>query len=127
MGVGLRAVLILGAIALLGFVLNKIRKSQLQTSDAVFWFVLAGCLVVLAVVPQIAYWLSDMLGVLSTANLIFLAVVAVLLVKLLMDSVELARLRSRLTELTQEEALRQAESDKEYGVECADEVSGKTR
>lgn len=127
MGVGLRAVLILGAIALLGFVLNKIRKSQLQTSDAVFWFVLAGCLVVLAVVPQIAYWLSDMLGVLSTANLIFLAVVAVLLVKLLMDSVELARLRSRLIELTQEEALRQAESDKGCGAECADEASEKTR
>lgn len=127
MGVGLRAVLILGAIALLGFVLNKIRKSQLQTSDAVFWFVLAGCLVVLAVVPQIAYWLSDMLGVLSTANLIFLAVVAVLLVKLLMDSVELARLRSRLIELTQEEALRQAESNKGSRAECADEASGKTR
>lgn len=127
MGVGLRAVLILGAIALLGFVLNKIRKSQLQTSDAVFWFVLAGCLVVLAVVPQIAYWLSDVLGVLSTANLIFLAVVAVLLVKLLMDSVELARLRSRLTELTQEEALRQAESDKGRGAECADGASEKTR
>lgn len=127
MGVGLRAVLILGAIALLGFVLNKIRKSQLQTSDAVFWFVLAGCLVVLAVVPQIAYWLSDVLGVLSTANLIFLAMVAVLLVKLLMDSVELARLRSRLTELTQEEALRQAESDKGRGAECADGASEKTR
>lgn len=109
MGVGLRVTLILGAIALLGFVLNKIRRSQLQTSDAVFWFVLAGCLVVLAVVPQIAYWLSDVLGVLSTANLIFLVVVAVLLAKLLADSVELARLRSRLTELTQEEALRQAE------------------
>lgn len=109
MGVGLRVTLILGAIALLGFVLNKIRRSQLQTSDAVFWFVLAGCLVVLAVVPQIAYWLSDVLGVLSTANLIFLVVVAVLLVKLLTGSVELARLRSRLTELTQEEALRQAE------------------
>lgn len=127
MGVGLRAVLILGAIVLLGFVLNKIRKSQLQTSDAVFWFVLAGCLVVLAMVPQIAYWLSDALGVLSTANLIFLAVVAVLLVKLLMDSVELARLRSRLNELTQEEALRQAGCDKEGNAEFADGVSEQTR
>lgn len=127
MGVGLRAVLILGAIVLLGFVLNKIRKSQLQTSDAVFWFVLAGCLVVLAMVPQIAYWLSDVLGVLSTANLIFLAVVAVLLVKLLMDSVELARLRSRLNELTQEEALRQAGCDKEGNAEFADGVSEQTR
>lgn len=126
MGVGLRVTLILGAIALLGFVLNKIRRSQLQTSDAVFWFVLAGCLVVLAVVPQIAYWLSDVLGVLSTANLIFLVVVAVLLVKLLADSVELARLRSRLTELTQEEALRQAERAEGEG-ELADGSERRTR
>lgn len=107
MGVGLRVVLIAGAVLLLAFVLNKIRKSQLQTSDAVFWFILGGCLVVLAVFPQIAYGLSNVLGVMSPANLIFLAVVAVLLVKQLMDSVQLARLRTRLAELTQEEALRQ--------------------
>lgn len=111
MGVGLRIVLAVGAILLLTFVLNKIRRAQLETSDAVFWFVLAGCLVVLALFPQIAFWLADVLGVLSAANLIFLAVVAVLLVKQLMDSVQLARLRSRLIELTQEETLRQAEKE----------------
>lgn len=117
MGMGLRIVLVVGAVLLLAFVLNKIRRAQLQTSDAVFWFVLAGCLVVLAVFPQIAYWLSDILGVLSAANLIFLAVVAVLLVKQLMDSVQLAHLRSRLVELTQEEALRQTGEDDEGSVQ----------
>lgn len=120
MGVGLRIVLVAGAVLLLSFVLNKIRRSQLQTSDAVFWFILAGCLVVLAVFPQIAYWLAGVLGVISAANLIFLAVVAVLLVKQLMDSVQLARLRSRLIELTQEEALRQTEEDISSSISSSD-------
>ena len=36
-------VLIAGAILALIYVVVKIRHNQLATSDAVFWFLLAGC------------------------------------------------------------------------------------
>lgn len=105
MQIGLRILLIVGAICMLIFVLNKIRKSQLQTDDAVFWFVFAGCLVIVSVFPQIIYWLCALIGIESPANLVFLLVFAILIIRLLTTSVETARLKSKLDRLTQSVAL----------------------
>lgn len=93
------------AVVALLFVVLKIRKGQVQTSDAVFWFFFATCLVVLAVFPQIAYWCAGLLGIESPANFIFLCVVGILFVKVLMQSVEIARLKDRVNQLAQNIAL----------------------
>ena len=106
MSLPLRIALIVGAAMILAFVLNKIRKSQLFTSDAVFWFLFSACLVVVAIFPQIMFWLTSLLGVESPANLVFLAIIAILIMKMLMYSVEIARLRLSLNQLTQHVALR---------------------
>ena len=90
MQLGLRILLIVGAIAMLAFVLGKIRNSQLKTSDAVFWFLFAGCLVVISIFPQIVYWAAALVGIQSPANLVFLLVFIILIVKLLLSSVETA-------------------------------------
>lgn len=108
MRLGLRLVLIVGAILMLAFILNKIRKNQLRTSDAVFWFVLAGCFVVIAIFPQIVFWLSALIGVESPANLVFLIVVAILVIRLLLTSVEIAQLKIKLSNFVQHEALRES-------------------
>ena len=48
-------VLIAGAILALIYVVVKIRHNQLATSDAVFWFLLALVLIVMALFPQLVY------------------------------------------------------------------------
>lgn len=106
MQLGLRILLIVGAIAMLAFVLGKIRNSQLKTSDAVFWFLFAGCLVVISIFPQIVYWAAALVGIQSPANLVFLLVFIILIVKLLLSSVETAQLKSKLNTLVEYEALR---------------------
>ena len=103
--IGLRLALIIGAVLMLAYVLNKIRKSQLLTNDAVFWFIFAGCLVVIAVFPQIAFWLSDLIGIQSPVNLVFLVIVAILIIKLLSMSVENAKLKQKTDRLVQHIAL----------------------
>lgn len=108
MQLGLRIILIIGAILMLGYVLNKIRKSQLQTNDAVFWFFFAGCLVVIAIFPQIVFWLSDLIGIQSPANLVFLILVAILIMRLLAISVENAKQKQRIERLTQNIALKES-------------------
>lgn len=113
MRLGLRLVLIVGAILMLAFILNKIRKNQLRTSDAVFWFVLAGCFVVIAIFPQIVFWLSALIGVESPANLVFLIVVTILIIRLLLTSVEIAQLRIKLSSLVQHEALQELERERQ--------------
>ena len=101
MQLGLRILLIVGAIAMLAFVLGKIRNSQLKTSDAVFWFLFAGCLVVISIFPQIVYWAAALVGIQSPANLVFLLVFIILIVKLLLSSVETAQLKSKLNTLVE--------------------------
>lgn len=106
MQIGLRILLIVGAICMLIFVLNKIRKSQLQTDDAVFWFIFAGCMAVVSLFPQIIYWLCLLIGIESPANLVFLLVFVILIIRLLTASVETARLKSKLDRLAQSIALK---------------------
>ncbi len=113
MQIGLRILLIVGAICMLIFVLNKIRRSQLQTNDAVFWFLFAGCLVVVSVFPQIIYWLCSLIGIESPANLVFLLVFVILIIRLLTTSVETARLKNKLERLTQSVALQNKKHDDE--------------
>lgn len=98
-------VLILGAVAAFIFMLRKIRKSEISISDATFWFLFALSLVILAVFPQVAFFLSDALGMQAPSNFVFLYVIAVLVIKLFLMTAEMAKLRSRLTRLVQEQAL----------------------
>ncbi|WP_165062555.1 DUF2304 domain-containing protein [Adlercreutzia sp. ZJ154] len=97
--------LILGAVLTLCYMLRKIRKSQLQTSDAIFWFVFAVCLVIIAIFPQIVFFLSDLLGIQSPSNFVFLCVVAVLLLREFIQTAEIARLKEKMAQLAQTDAL----------------------
>ncbi len=101
----LTLLLVVGALLTLIFVITKVRKSEIKTSDTVFWFLMALFLLILAIFPQIAYVLSDVFDIQSPANLVFLAVVAVLFIKEFLASVEIAKLRSKITYLVQEIAL----------------------
>lgn len=101
----LTVLLVVGAALTLAFVILKVRKSEIKTSDTVFWFLFVACLLVLAVFPQIAYWLADVFDVQSPSNLVFLVIVAILLIREFTASVEIAKLRSKVTYLVQEIAL----------------------
>ncbi|MCI8469189.1 MAG: DUF2304 domain-containing protein [Eggerthellaceae bacterium] len=101
----LTLLLVAGAALTLVFIILKVRKSEIKTSDTVFWFILVLCLLILAIFPQIAFWLADVFDVQSPANLVFLVMVAVLLIKEFLASVEIAKLRSKVTFLVQELAL----------------------
>lgn len=98
-------VLIAGAVSALVYVVVKIRHNQLATSDAVFWFLLALAFIVMALFPQLVYFFSNALGFESPANFVFLCMLAVVIFRQLTVSVENARLRNKVTQLTQVMAL----------------------
>lgn len=101
--------LIIGAILILCYMLRKIRKSQIQTSDALFWFALAVGLVIIAVFPQIIFFFAELLGIQSPANFVFLCVVGVLLIREFSQTTKIAQLQARIVQLVQYEALRDKE------------------
>lgn len=106
MALSLRIVLFVAAVVLLIFIVRKIKKSQFEAGDALFWLFFAMVLVVFAVFPQIAFALSTLLRIESPSNLVFLCVIAILLVRLFSLNAKVAHLRARVNNLIQEMALR---------------------
>ena len=98
-------VLIVCALCAFAYILRKIRRSEITIADSTFWFLFAASLVLLAVFPQIAFFLSNLLQIQSPSNFVFLYVIAVLVIREFTATVELSKLRARLTSLTQREAL----------------------
>ena len=106
MNVPLRISFIVCSLAILFFVMRRIRKSSLEITDSVFWLLLAAALIVVAVFPQLAYWVSDLLGFASPSNFIFACGIIVLLVRTFTQDQKICTLKRKLTRMAQEEALR---------------------
>lgn len=109
MSLSYRVLLAVGALLILVVMIRKIRKSEVKISDSLFWFFFVLTLIVLALFPEIAYFFSGLLGIESPANLVFLYVIAVLLIREFMSTAELSHLRSKITALAQEEALEEVD------------------
>ena len=109
MTITLRISLIVASVLLLLYTVRKIRKSQLDIDDTVFWIVFPAFLLLISIFPGIAVSASRLLGIESPANFIFLAVIALLLVKLFGLTVELSVQKRRLTHLVQAHALAEQE------------------
>lgn len=111
MGIVLRAVLIIGALVVLAFVVRSIRRAQFDTNDSLFWLLLSLGLLILALFPSISYFLANVLGIQSPSNFIFLVIIALLLVREFTLQVKLSQLQRKTVTLTQELALRGTDSE----------------
>lgn len=110
MTIQLRLMLMIASIASMLFLMNKIRNFKLQIEYAIFWVLFSVMLIVLAVFPHIAYFLAKILGFQSPSNMIFLFIIALLLIKVFMMTIELDVLDKKLKELIQTIALKENES-----------------
>lgn len=112
MSITLRVLLLIGAICTAGWILRKIRKLKVKMEDAIFWMVFAGILCVLAVFPEITYWLTGLMGIMSPANLIFLVIIFLLIEKVFTLSIIVSQLEEKISILSAEVALRSHSADK---------------
>ena len=72
MSTSLRVLLIVSAALVFCFVVRKIKKSQMQVLDSLFWLLFSVSFVLLGVFPEIASYFSDVFGFISPSNLVFL-------------------------------------------------------
>ncbi len=114
MTVSYRLLLAIAALLILLVMLRKIRRSEVKISDSLFWFFFVITLIILALFPEIAFFLSGVLGIESPANLVFLYVIALLLIREFASTIEISRLRSKLTTLVQESALKNVDEPAEH-------------
>lgn len=109
MTVETRLMLLVGAVFTLFYFVHHIRKNRMQIDYAIYWALFSGALVVLSIFPQIANVFSKLLGVQSPANLVYLVIIFLLIIKLFTSTMKISRLNQQLTELVQHIALREME------------------
>ena len=68
----LRILLLIAAAATALWIFYQIRRLKIKLEHAIYWIVFAILLAVLGLFPELTYWLTGKLGVMSPANLIFL-------------------------------------------------------
>jgi hypothetical protein len=95
----------LAAIVTFVFVFSLMRRGVLREKYAVLWLLFSGIAFVLAVFPPVLRWISDVLGVVTPANLLFFATVVMLVLVSIQVSYELSRHEARIRRLAEEVAL----------------------
>lgn len=105
----LRVTLIVGSVLVLVVVMRKVRKAGLEISDSIFWLGISFLLLVVALVPQLAFAVSDFLGFDSASNFVFLSGIVVLLARTFTQDRKIAVLKKKLATLAQSQALDETE------------------
>ena len=100
MSTTLRVILFVLAVVTAWWILSKIRRLKVKMEDAIFWIFVAVVLCVLSLFPEIVYKLTDIVGVMSPANLVFLIVIFILLEKVFTLSIIVSQLEEKVTVLS---------------------------
>lgn len=102
----MRVLILAGTVVFVLYILLRIQKLKIKMEDAIFWIFFLVVIAVLGTVPQAAYWLSEVLGIQSPANLVYLLIIGLLIEKLFTLSVTLSMLEEKVTILAAEIAIR---------------------
>ena len=102
----LRVFLVLSAAVVLAVIVRRLKKSQIQVMDSIFWLLFSFSFVILAVFPQVASFFARLLGFQAASNFVFLYVIAILVLRDFSMTMKYAKLRDKLDQLVQEIALK---------------------
>lgn len=105
MSIYIRALLIIGAVALLAFMLKRIRQSKLKIEYTIFWIGFSTVLVLMGLFPQVIAWIAQALGFQSTVNMVYLVIIFILIVKLFFNTIQISALENKVDSLTQQIAI----------------------
>lgn len=109
MSAALRILLVVGAAFTLFIVINYVRKEKIQIEDSIFWIVLSAVLLLCAIFPALPTFFSNLFGFMSASNFVFLAVIAILLIKEFSSSAEISKLKQKVNRMAQDIALHENE------------------
>lgn len=97
--VQLRIALLIICAAALFYVIKKIRSSKLNISDSIFWIVVTGVLLLLALFPGIAGFFASLIGIRTPLNFILIVIIGILLLKVFLMSAQISNQNEKLNTL----------------------------
>lgn len=105
MSYAVRILIALGGLAVFAFIIISIRKSKMVISDSIFWFLFAIALMLLALYPEVIFYVARKLHVASASNLAFLVMIAFLLVRVFQQDLKISQLTTKLQNFVQDSAI----------------------
>lgn len=105
----IRMFLILGAVMTLVYFIYQIRRNRMQIDYAIYWTLFSGALVLLSIFPGAVEIVADLLKIQSPANLVYLTIIFLLIIKLFTTTLKLSKINQQVTELIQHIALKEKE------------------
>jgi len=94
-----------GALLTLLFMFELLRRRRLREKYAALWISVSFAVIVFAVFPRLLYWLAELVGITTPANLLFFLSLLVLLVVCVQLSAEISSMEHEVQTLAEESAL----------------------
>ena len=77
MSLTLQLLLIIVTVVFFIILVKNVKKGKLRTDYALAWIL---CSIILSIFPQIAFFIARLIGVISTANMVFAAIIFMLII-----------------------------------------------
>ncbi|WP_192986717.1 DUF2304 domain-containing protein [Carnobacterium mobile] len=112
MTIGLRIILLLGATFTTYYFAKQVNKGRVEIQYSLFWILLSIFFVIIGIFPVIIIFLANLIGIQSPANLLFLIIIFILLLKEFNSTIKLSKLEEKLTSLIQKIAIDETDTQK---------------
>ena len=111
MSLTLQITLILMSILLFLILIRNVKKGKLRSDYAIGWIICSILLVIVSIFPQIAYFGAKILGVISTANIVFAFMILMLIILVYVLFSKVSMLEEKQKNLIQELAILKKENN----------------
>jgi len=101
----LHAILIIGAVGFLLFILYLMKKGKLEVKYSIIWLAFSLCMIIFACFPYTVLVLNDIAGVIDPVNFIFFTQIIFILLILLSVSAVISGFSKKIKQLAQTNAI----------------------
>nr|WP_317283888.1 DUF2304 domain-containing protein [uncultured Sellimonas sp.] len=116
MDIKIRILLIVATVVCFLFLKHGVKKGKLRSDYMMGWIIGSICLIIISIFPQIIYALSDIIGVISPANAVFLIVIFFLIILVFILFNKVAALEEKQKDIIQEISMERAKREEsDYG------------
>ncbi len=105
MDFSLHAIVILGSVAFLLFILYLMKKGKLEVKYSIIWLAFSLCMIIFACFPYTVLVLNDIAGVIDPVNFIFFTQIVFILLILLSVSAVISGFSRKIKQLAQANAI----------------------
>ncbi|MBO4696937.1 MAG: DUF2304 domain-containing protein [Lachnospiraceae bacterium] len=120
MSLPLRIMLIVGSVLTGFYIRKKIKKSQMQIADVLFWIFFAVALIFMSIFPEAVEWFTDLLGVQSPVNFVYLVVIFLVITRCFGLSVKVSQLEAKLDGMVEDVSVDRALNSEEVKKDAKD-------